>query len=613
VNKLKKVDNYSWLGFGSVMKHRILVAIFLFVIAFAVYIPSLKGGFVWDDFLHLRDVHHNLKLSDIGIDVLTNVAGGKHYRPILFASLAVDSEIWELSPFGFHLTNVILHSICTVLVFYLIIMVLGELSVNRKNEIAFLSSFLFAVFPAHVESVAFISARADIICCIFFSLAFIFHLLSFRNLLYFCLAAVFFALSLMSKEVAIAFPIVAIGLDLATRRIKNRRSVLRYSIYLALLILYVYIRGLSSELIPNFSTESRAAVGQEAGELIGNDDVNGLEEGVIKAEDLSTVFLSSYLFYVKKLIFPYHITPFIVAVPGGYRNAIASISTLLILFVAGYLSLWKREFVGFFCIVWILATLLPSALVSIVSISPNPLAERFLYIPSVGFCIIAAYVIIEIGRKANAEGGAWVFAFLLVLSYIFPTFAGQRIWKDDMTLWKIITDRNPSSFIPHLNYGIALRRAGENDDAIRQYLTALDPRIRSSPRARGRAAIDLGVAYLNKGDFVNSELWFQRSVDFYPKYQDKFYYNMGLLHYVRAEYIFKQRGYADQDYETSINFLNQFLANKPTDAKCHLLLAKVYLRLGMGKEAREHAKEALRLGLANPLAIQARRILDQHN
>ena len=204
-------------------------------------------------------------------------------------------------------------------------------------------------------------------------------------------------------------------------------------------------------------------------------------------------------------------------------------------------------------------------------------------------------------------------AFALFLSYIITTFAGQRIWKDDVTLWRLIAERNPSNFIPHLNYGVALRRAGNNDDAIREYLAALNPKIPSSPRARARAANDLGIAYLDKGDFVNSELWFRRSVDFYPKYKGKFYYNMGLLHFLRAEYILKQRGYADQDYETSINYLNEFLANKPTDAKGHLLLAKVYLRLGMGKEAREHAEEALRLGLANPLAKQARTILEQHN
>lgn len=588
-----------------------LFAVFLFVVSFSVFIPSLKSEFVWDDVMYISAVHHTLDFSNFDLDRLTKVSGGKHYRPMLFASLALDSEIWGLSPFGFHLTNVILHSIFTVLVFWLIILVLGELSVKGKDKIAFLSSLLFAVFPAHVESVAFISARADMICGIFFLLALVFHALSFRKLAYFGLAAALFSFSLMSKEVAVAFPFVAIALDVVTRRIKDRRSILRYSVYLALLIFYFYIRGLSSELIPDFSTETRAAVTQEYGQVIANDDASDLEGPAAEAKELTIVFLSSYLFYIKKLIFPYRITPFIVAVSVGYSNAIASISALLILFVAGYLSILKREFVTFFCIAWILLTLLPSALVSIISISPNPLAERFLYIPSVGFCFIAAYLIVQIGRKSDAERVAWLFAFFLFLSYTFSAFAGQRIWKDDLTLWKIIAERNPANFIPHLNYGVALRRAGKNEEAIREYLIALDPKIKSDPRGRGRAAIDLGIAYLDNGDFLNAELWFRRSVDFYPKYQGEFYYNMGLLHYLKAEYAFGQKGFSDQDYAASVKYLTEFIARQPRDGKSHLLLAKVYLRLGMKEEAQQHAEDALRLGLVGPLMEQARQILEQ--
>ncbi len=607
------VDHHGGLGLGSLFRHRILVAIFLFIVSFAVFIPSLKSQFVWDDFLYIRDVHHNLRFSNIDINRFVKVSGGRHYRPILFASLVVDSEIWELSPFGFHLTNVILHSISTVLIFYFIILLLGALSVTNKVQIAFLSSFLFAVYPLHVESVAFISARADIICCIFFSLAFIFHLLSYRNLLYLGLAASCFALSLMSKEVAVAFPFVAIGLDLATRKIKDRRSVLRYGLYLALLILYLYVRGLSAELIPEFSIESRAASHQDTVEYIGDDGIDDLGKGAMEVEEYSVVFLSAYLFYIKKLIFPYDLTPFIVEVPAGYLHVVASVFVFLVLFVACFLSIRRREFLTFFCVVWIVVTLLPPALVSIFAISPNPLAERFLYIPSVGFCFMAAYLMIEIGEKASSRRVMWIFASLLSLSYIFCTFAGQGVWKDDLTFWRSVAERNPSSFIPHLNYGLALRRAGNNEEAIREYLAALNPKIRSSPRARARAANNLGFAYLDKGDFVNAEIWFKRTVDFDPNFKNKFYYNMGLLHYLLAEYRARRLGYADKDYEASAEYLNELIANSPKDAKGHLLLAKVYARLGLMKEAREHAKEALRLGLARPLAKEARNIIEGYN
>src|SRR3970282_2918291 len=108
-------------------------------------------------------------------------------------------------PFGLYLSNFILHSISTVLFYFLALLVLGEFRVERKEATAFLSSLLFAFHPVHVESVSFIGARADLLSGIFFFLAFIFYILSHRKLWFLILAVICFYFFLLSKKIAFSF------------------------------------------------------------------------------------------------------------------------------------------------------------------------------------------------------------------------------------------------------------------------------------------------------------------------------------------------------------------------------------------------------------------------
>ena len=181
--------------------NKAFVAPFLFLLSFSVFTPSLKNGFVWDDVETIERSYFSFKASRIASIVIPEDKGKQkvasyYYRPIFFISMVADKGMWGIPPLGFHLSNLIFHSISTVLFYLLALLVLGEFKVDRKETIAFLSSLFFAFHPMHVESVSWIAGRTDVLCSLFFFLAFIFHILSYRKLWFLSLSAVCFFLSL---------------------------------------------------------------------------------------------------------------------------------------------------------------------------------------------------------------------------------------------------------------------------------------------------------------------------------------------------------------------------------------------------------------------------------
>ncbi len=126
-----------------------------------VFIPSLGNDFVWDDVSYIGKRASILDFSKIGPELVTPKVknerkAGKYFRPVHQVSLILDNEIWGSSAFGFHLTNIILHSISTVLLYFLVLLLLSEFNVRGRESIALISCILFALYPLHVESVSFI-------------------------------------------------------------------------------------------------------------------------------------------------------------------------------------------------------------------------------------------------------------------------------------------------------------------------------------------------------------------------------------------------------------------------------------------------------------------------
>ncbi|HSC35467.1 MAG TPA: hypothetical protein VLG45_09345, partial [Thermodesulfobacteriota bacterium] len=218
-----------------IIKHRAFAAALLFLVSFSVFIPSLRNGLVWDDVSHVERWAPRLESAKLDYKLFVpsrseEAKAGKYFRPVYYASLIIDNRVWGVSPFGFHLTSILLHSTTTMLLYFLILLLFKEFKRGPGESEAFLSSILFALYPLHVESVSFIAARGDILAGLFFLMCLIFYILSYRKFFFIVLAGLSFYLSFLSKEVAFSFPVIILGFDLISRRMFHRANVIKYLI-----------------------------------------------------------------------------------------------------------------------------------------------------------------------------------------------------------------------------------------------------------------------------------------------------------------------------------------------------------------------------------------------
>jgi len=137
-----------------------------------------------------------------------------------------------------------------------------------------------------------------------------------------------------------------------------------------------------------------------------------------------------------------------------------------------------------------------------------------------------------------------------------------------------------------------------------------NPNVIGSKKRLASAANNLGVAYINKGDYDRAEKWFQKSKSYRRKPGKHYYYNMGYLNFLKGERDLKKNKYSVEHYkEAKRYFHNLFKYYKPK-AKAYVLFAHVFLRLGDKEKAKELATEALQKGVDDQLRRQAMAIRD---
>ena len=186
-----------------------IAALAVLVLTILVYLPSLSNGWTnWDD--HVYVLENYLVLGHNWSALLTTPISA-NYHPITMISLTMDHVIWGTEAFGYHLTNLVVHGICTVLVFYFI----QNLQFRQTFWLPFFVALLFGIHPMHVESVAWISERKDVLYGSFFVAGLIVYLsyLKTSKFKYLAVTFVLFLCAVLSKAMAVVFPIILILLD----------------------------------------------------------------------------------------------------------------------------------------------------------------------------------------------------------------------------------------------------------------------------------------------------------------------------------------------------------------------------------------------------------------
>jgi tetratricopeptide (TPR) repeat protein len=556
----------------------------ILILSFLIFAASF-----WDDEEVIQKSHFFYKASSIKnimIPQKSEHKKAKYYRPVHYVSIVFDKYIWGVKSLGFHLSNIVFHAVNSLLFFYLFRLVLIEFKIKEPELTSFIGSLLFVVHPVHTESVSWIAGRTDMLCTLFFLIALIFHILLKKNRLFLPVVIISYFLSLLSKELGIAFPFVAISLDYLTKNLKSK-NLLIYISYILVSCLYIYLRARAYINVP---------------------EVSVLKEG---SADYGPFFIyiesvkllcNSYFFYLYKLLFPLDLNAFIPGVPNGLFYTFFSIITLMALSAITFFYGFKKERILLFAFLFFVFTLAPSATVALSNIAVTPVAERYLYLPSVGFIMVLTYSVLKLAAQLSKNYVLIIFT-TLALTYLLLCINRQTVWKDSISLWKDTSAKSSLSPIPHSNYGTALLDSGQYEGAIKEFKIALSPKLADSQRGKALTSINLGNAYINLKKYGLAEKWFIRANRFDPSY-GRTYYHLGLINFIKGE-IYSSK----KHYKLAEKYLLQTFEYYHSYSKAHLLLSQVYIGLGDKAGAKKQADLALKIGLPENLSEQAHDII----
>ncbi len=526
----------------------------LALISFIAFTVFLSGSFVWDD-IHLISMEiHNLS----GLSLFKS--GSFYYRPVVGISFLADFLIWHWNPLGYHLTNAILHTLCVLLIFQLIKTMLSYHSkIENKNLLAFFTAAFFAVHPIHMESVAWIAGRTDILATLFFLLAFLAYLLFRQEKMpvALVLSFIFFLFSLGSKFIGIAFPAVVMLYELILNR--DKKGVLFGLMYGFPFLVYIAFRAHSLHLA---------------------ESIVGLSLKGMTVTHFIQLFFSSLWFYLVKSFWPFPQNAFIGEVPELYHPVAGVI--LLVVIVWAVVKLEEKRLMGFW-LAFFFMTLLPSLIPVYIKVVSTPLAERYIYLPSLAVCFLVPYVLISLAERQRVERGmlyreAVILLVVLVLAGGVASAKRSLIWRNELALWGDTVKKSPQFGKVHDNYGAALMNAGRLNEAEKEFRLALSPKTVNTITGRSNACVNLGNLHTKRGEYDKAERAYKAALRYW-KGNAAAYYNLGYLYLLKAV--------RSTEGEEKLQFL--FLSRKAlqktlqlngTFIEARLLLGKVYYYLG---------------------------------
>ncbi len=476
-----------------------IALIFLVLIcAFFSFSPSLNNGFTnWDDQFYVID---NPDVKDLSLKGLNEIFTTFHrglYKPFVILSFAVEYHFFKLDPSAYHKTNLILHLINCILVFVFI-------SILCANSwVAFISALLFGIHPLHVESVAWITERKDMLYAFFF-LGSLISYLNFRRgqgMKYYYFSLFLFVASLFSKPMGIFLPFMTFACDYLQGKRFDKNNFLQKIPFFIIAAAFVGLTFNATKDYVKYEPYFNA---------------------------LDNVFIGCYgvVFYIVKFFVPFNLSalyPYPSKV-GSYLPAVFLLSPLaVIFFLWGALKTGKYTKDIIFGIVFYLLAVFPG--LQFVPSGPAIAADRYAYISSIGIFYIVGAVIFRFYSKKlkNNFLTALVSVFLVFMmaGLMFLTRDRCKIWHDSVTLWSSVIVKFPDAKLPYQNRGAAYLELGDFDNAALDFKRAiyLDP-------VHAVLYDNLGKAYAGKGDFDNAILDFKRAIYLDPGQSDT-YYNLG--------------------------------------------------------------------------------------
>jgi tetratricopeptide (TPR) repeat protein len=547
----------------SKQKWFVTVCIALAIGTFILFLPAVRNDFInLDDGVYIYQNPHvasGLSWQNIRWSFEHVYAG--YWAPLTWISHMIDCSLFGLNPAGHHLVNVLIHAVNAVLLFILL---------NYMTGAMWRSAFVAAAFawhPLRVESVAWACERKDVLSGLFWILTLLCYARYAKfgrrgnaalPLFFYLLALFFFACGLMSKPMVVTLPFVLILLDFwplgrfyGTDGLKGR------------------LGRLLAEKLPFFALALAECVATYRDCGAG---------ASTSAEPLTFRLIHSfwgYLQYISKTLvpakmavlypFPTH-EPVVAGLVGAVLVLVCTVAFIILFRHRPYLL------VGWF---WFLGTLVP--VIGIVQSGYQSMADRFTYLPCIGFFIVIAWGMADL---AHSRHGKPILAGCMVLwlaSFLILTSIQIRYWRNSITLFRLALAVTTDNYVACTCLGQALDNADDNKDALRYCKEA----VRLNPDyAAGQ--FFFGQALAKTGDATDALTHLNLATQLEPNNAD-FKYNLG-------KFLLEQ-GKTDE----AISHFTTVLDIDPDFAEAHNALGKAFLKQGSLQKAADQLSQAVAL------------------
>ncbi len=452
--KRVSVKNYNNTGQTDLGPALFILCVLAGLAAFLVYIPSLGNGFVtWDDTTYVVRNEHIRSLGAEFWRWAFTTPVSSNYHPLTMISLAMDYAIFGLNATGYHVVNTAWHAIDTALFLLLAARLIraSGAALSREEVLfaALAAALFFGLHPIHVESVAWVSERKDVLSTFFFLLALLSYLryaaAEQKALFFYGLTLIMFVLSLLSKPMAVTLPVVLLILDYYPLQ-RTRAGWPRLII----------------EKIPLFALSAVSAAVTLITQKSGG-SIQGAE--FYSNTDRFIVPIRAYAFYLYKLVLPTGLSPIYPHTPGrAILDAQTLISAGVLLAVTAFALIMARRGRRLYLAAWLyyLVTLLP--VIGFIKVGGQAAADRYTYITTMGFLIIGGLFFASFWKRRYGPGpryAAAAAAALILVIFSYKTVVQARVWHDPITFWSYIIEKYPKDVpIAYNKRGVAFAKAG---------------------------------------------------------------------------------------------------------------------------------------------------------
>ena len=597
---------------------RILIAVLLVISILSVYYQVKDFEFIYyDDPKYVRDnpmVGQGITIESIRW-AFSSIGYASNWHPLTWISHMVDVELFGLNPGMHHLINVFFHIANTLLLFFVFFRITREMW--RCAAVA----ALFALHPLHVESIAWIAERKDVLSTFFMMLTVwgYFWYVERRVMARYFLVMVLYALGLMAKPMLVTLPFVLLLLDLwpikRPELVRSDRDILSDGRGTILTdIDWKGFIGLIWEKIPLFVFSGISIwityLAQDRGGAVSSLDILPLTSRMANAAIASiTYLLKIFLPFDLAIFYPYPGTfnPLMVA---GSLFFLSSL-TLIVLMISRQ---FPFLFVGW---LWYLGTLSP--VLGIVQVGFQSMADRYTYIPFIGIFIMLVWGVTSVIERWQTGKPVLISIFLLIIGgLMWTTWIQAGYWKDSKKVFSHALDVTQDNYLAHTNLAAALFEEGDIEGAIHHSAEALKIKPDYVP-----ARCNLGLGLMRQDRYQDAIVHFRQALDIKPAYINAHYnlgaslYELGNVDGSIAEFhkvlqlepqhagaikMIKLAGIKKQKIDRTISQIKEKLQIEPDNYIFHYNVSELYRINGETEKAIDHYERAL---LIKPDFVQA--------